>query len=332
MRRLVHVARDRLRRYLRQPLNQQRRFLVFSGAAAILAACGQRQPTTAPSSEDRIIQHALGETAVPANPERVVIWGYAMVEAVVALGVQPVGIPGIILEEAAHFDLDKDEIVNISETGEPSLETITALNPDLILTTKSLGENSYDLFSQAAPTVAFDIDERADWRSLTSLCAEVLNKQSEVEALSADYEAKIGQLQSQLAQPPETIEASVVLFPFDEIRALGDASFPGSILAEVGLSRPPSQVNRTDLRNISLEALEQVEGDVMFVLTPKGNTEISARLLAELERVQATPLWQQLSVVQNNQVYPVDYYWLFGSYIAANLVLDDLFEHLTTGT
>ena len=104
MRRLVHVARDRLRRYLRQPLNQQRRFLVFSGAAAILAACGQRQPTTAPSSEDRIIQHALGETAVPANPERVVIWGYAMVEAVVALGVQPVGSPGIVLGEAAHFD------------------------------------------------------------------------------------------------------------------------------------------------------------------------------------------------------------------------------------
>ncbi|MEO0767847.1 MAG: iron-siderophore ABC transporter substrate-binding protein [Cyanobacteria bacterium J06649_4] len=330
----VNSAQHRASSYLYQPLNRQRRFVVLAGAAAFVTACRQRPPEIAEpagkvAAGARIIQHGLGETIVPDNPSRVVVWGYAMVEAVVALGVQPVGIPGIILEEATYFDLDKEAIANISETGEPNLEAIAALNPDLILTTQSLGANSYTLFSQIAPTVAFDIDERVEWRGLTRLCAEALNKQSAAEKLSADYDAKLAQLKSELSQPPEAIETSVVIFLPNEIRAMGDNSFPGSILSDVGLSRPPSQMGKADLRNISIEALDQIDGDVMFVLTPQSNTALADRMRAEIESVQANPLWQQLSAVQNGSVYDVEQYWVFGNYIAADLVLEDLMVHLT---
>lgn len=337
MRTLVKSAQARLRSYLHQPLNRQRRFVVLTGLAALAMACRQRQQhqsrTDAPAQEssarEKVIQHGLGETVVPANPSRVVVWGYAMVEAVIALGIQPIGIPGIILEEAVYIELDKDAIANISETGEPNLEAIAALNPDLILTTKSLGASSYTLFSQIAPTVAFDIDERVEWRSLTRLCAKVINRQSEAEKLSADYDAKLTQLKSQMSQPPDSIEASVVIFLPNEIRALGDNSFPGSILSDVGLSRPASQIGKADLRSISLEALDQIDGDVMFILTPQSDTELADRMRAEIESVQTNPLWQQLSVVQNNKVYHVEQYWVFGNYIAADLVLEDLLLPLT---
>ncbi|MGD1898897.1 MAG: ABC transporter substrate-binding protein [Phormidesmis sp.] len=332
VRSLVKFAQGRFTSYLHQPFNRQRRFVVLAGSAALVTACGQRQEQseTAVPSKEKVIRHGLGETAIPANPSRVVVWGYAMVEAVIALGMQPVGIPGIILEEAVYIELDKAAIANISETGEPNLEAIAALNPDLILTTKSLGESSYPLFSQIAPTVAFDVDERVEWRSLTRFCAEAVNKQSDAEKLSADYDAKLARLKSQLTQPPEDIEASIVVFLPNEVRALGDNSFPGSILSEIGLSRPTSQSGRTDLRNISLEALDQIDGDVIFVLTTKSNTELADRIQAEVESVQTTPLWQQLNAVQNNKVYTVEQYWVFGNYIAADLVLEDLLLHLTT--
>ena len=42
--------------------------------------------------------------------------------------------------------------------------------------------------------------------------------------------------------------------------------------------------------------------------------------------MQAHPLWSQLKAVQANQVYEVGAHWAIGSYIAANLSLNDLLK------
>ncbi|MEL6401396.1 MAG: hypothetical protein AAFR26_20325 [Cyanobacteria bacterium J06626_4] len=42
--------------------------------------------------------------------------------------------------------------------------------------------------------------------------------------------------------------------------------------------------------------------------------------------MQAHPLWSRLKAVQTNQVYEVGAHWAIGSYIAANLSLNDLLK------
>ena len=42
--------------------------------------------------------------------------------------------------------------------------------------------------------------------------------------------------------------------------------------------------------------------------------------------MQAHPLWSRLKAVQTNQVYEVGSHWAIGSYIAANLILNDLLK------
>ncbi len=46
------------------------------------------------------------------------------------------------------------------------------------------------------------------------------------------------------------------------------------------------------------------------------------------QQLQKEPLWSELKVVQQGKVYVVGQYWLFGSYLSANRVLDDLFKYL----
>ncbi|MEL6401233.1 MAG: iron-siderophore ABC transporter substrate-binding protein [Cyanobacteria bacterium J06607_6] len=319
-----------------RPLNRQRRFMLLMGMAALASACGSGQSPQAEAEvspadveTDQVIQHAFGETAVPANPTRIVVLGYTLVETVVALGVQPIGAPGIILNEMTYLELAQDAIADVGTPERPNLERITTLNPDLILTTARLGGESYPLLSQIAPTVAFDIDERLEWRSLTRLCGEALGKQDVAAKLSADYEAKLAQLKSQAPQNPEAITASIVFLTPGRIRTMGKATFPGTVLADAELSRPPSQAEGPGLMNISLEALDEIDGDVLFILTPQSETELAAGVRAEIERTQASPLWPQLQAVQTDQVYEVGPYWGLGSYIAANLILDDLLTYLT---
>src|SRR6218665_2037234 len=59
----------------------------------VVAAGAQSFPVT--------VQHAYGETVIPAKPQRIVTWGWASQDAVIALGEVPVGIP--------HFSYGGDE-------------------------------------------------------------------------------------------------------------------------------------------------------------------------------------------------------------------------------
>ncbi|MEO0769262.1 MAG: iron-siderophore ABC transporter substrate-binding protein [Cyanobacteria bacterium J06649_4] len=228
-----------------------------------------------------------------------------------------------------YLNLDRDTIADIGDARQPNLETLSALQSDLILTTQQIGESSYSLLSQISPTVVLAIDERANWREATRLCSEALDKQTEAETLSADYEEKLAQLKAEASQTLGDIETSVVYIRPGEIRTMGKISFPGSVLSDTGLSRPSVQAQGPDRRNISLESLDQIDGDVMFILTPQSNSEQATAVKAEIERIKATPLWSQLQAVKNGQIYEVAPYWALGNYIAANLVVDDLIAYFT---
>ena len=288
----------------------------------------QQQSAASPSTGTRLIQHAFGETEVPANPTRIVVLGYFEVEALMSLGLQPIAAPAILVDNLLHLPPIENAITDIGNPREPSLEQILALNPDLILTTKMFTESdTYPLLSQIAPTVVFDVDSQAEWQTVTHLCAEALGKEAEAEQLKANYEAKLQALQAQLSQDPSQIQVSVVYFYTVQITTFGGETFIGSVLEAAGLSRPPKQLEGGNAQ-VSMELLSDIDGDVLFVMKPQSQTEIAADVRVALDQMKERPLWGQLKAVQSNQVYEVDTYWFGVGYIAANLVLDDLMKYL----
>ena len=320
---------------LSQPLNRQRRFFLMGAGALIASACAGTAQTNTPAStsETKQIQHAFGTTEVVANPSRIAVLDYFTVEALMVLGVQPIAAPAIIVDNLLHLPPAENEIADAGNPREPSIERLAALKPDLILATKSfISEDIYGLLSRIAPTVVFDNDGFTEWQALTQLCAEVMGKEAEAARLKTEYETKLQAFRSQL--DTSQIQVSVASFTNEQISAFSQETFIGTVLKASGLSRPPKQLEDTDasMIPISLELLNQIDGDVLFVMKPQSQTDIAADVRAALEKMKANSLWNKLSVVQANQVYEVDAYWFGMGYIAANLVLDDLTKYIIKDT
>src|SRR3546814_20609936 len=79
----------------------------------------------------RVVEHAMGMTEVPDAPERVVILTNEGTEALLALGVTPVGAVRSWLGDPwyDHIAADMDAVVVVGTEHAPNLEVIAALRP-----------------------------------------------------------------------------------------------------------------------------------------------------------------------------------------------------------
>ncbi|MBE9169820.1 iron-siderophore ABC transporter substrate-binding protein [Pleurocapsales cyanobacterium LEGE 06147] len=275
----------------------------------------------------------MGETCVPYHPERVVSLGDAA--NTVALGIKPVA--GVFRTGFESFL--REHIAGIEQLpgGDLSLETIVALNPDLILATYR--EVVYNQLAQIAPSVLPNWEKGSDWKKVFFKEAEALGRVDQARQLIADYENRLVQFKAEMGLDETSstdstenhlnqIKVLVVRVYPDGIQVYLKDSFCGSILADAGLSHPPSQNEFAGQQRLSKELIPDLDGDVMFLWTYGHNPEISQQANITLDKLKADPLWLQLKVVQQGKVYEVPSYWFGDSILAANAVIDDLFKYL----
>lgn len=140
-----------------------------------------------------IVDTKFGSVTIDSAPQRVVALGWGDAETALALGVSPVGASDWLAfggdgvgPWAADLYESPPQIIG---TQEPSYEQVAALEPDLILDTKSSGDaDRYETLTAIAPTVA--LPDGAD-NYLTSLeqqvtmVATALGKRTEGDVLLA---------------------------------------------------------------------------------------------------------------------------------------------------
>ena len=203
-------------------------FALTAAATALTLTLGGCSATPADKTEDAAgsgsfpvsIEHAFGETTIPAEPERVVTWGWGSADDAIALGVVPVAIPfqgyggdkdGVLpwIREALE-EKGADVPTVLPESEEPPYEDIAKAAPDVILAAYSgLTEEQYDLLSEIAPVVAYPGEAWAtDWRELIEITGTALGRSDEAQALLGDIDAEIA---AQAAAHPEFAGKSIVL-------------------------------------------------------------------------------------------------------------------------
>ncbi|MGJ5632669.1 iron-siderophore ABC transporter substrate-binding protein [Nostoc sp. CALU 1950] len=285
-----------------------------------------------PTENCRKVQHTTDKTCIPLNPQRVVtLWGGTFSTAL-ALGIKPIAsvwIPGEPFPK--HLGDKADGVENIG--FEPNLERLLLLKPDLILSNTRL-QNIYTQLTNIAPTVALDHPSPpASWQKTLEDIAKILDKEQEGKQLINDYWQRIEQLKQALgvgvASPKENrrLQMQVSVATVDQtygIFTYGSKHPTGRLLSDIGLQRPPGQSGDFFTRsNISYENLSEIDGDVLFLSYRKGDAK------KNLEKLQKSPLWQKLKVVQQNRVYFVDSdHWYAFDVLAINAVIDDLFKYL----
>lgn len=304
---------------------QLRRIVAAAALGALAlgsAACGS-SGSPAPQAEQpptRTIEHAMGTTEVPMEPKRVVVLDTGEFDSVMALGVKPVGAVRAPVD-SGFLEYLEDEAKGVELVGtitEPNLEKIASLNPDLILSSKLRHEDIYDKLSGIAPTV-FAETVGVAWKENFLLDARALGMEDKARRVLDEYEQRATQLGRQIGDPA-AISVSLVRFMPEQIRLYAKGSFIGTVLADVGFSRPQSQQADKTFVEVSAEQVALADGDVIFV-SSYGPADETA-----LPSVTGGPVWQTLGAVKAGKVQVVpDDHWMLGiGPVAAQLVLDDL--------
>ena len=160
--------------------------------------------STATSSFPITMKHAYGETVIKSKPERVVTLDWNNADAVLALGIVPVGTAranwgpvtdkGLLPwteEKFKELGVDNPNVFNDLEGYD--YEAVAAAKPDIIVAPYSgMDEKAYKRLSEIAPTLPFrETAWKTTWREQTEEAAEALGLKSEGEKLVSDTDAFI---------------------------------------------------------------------------------------------------------------------------------------------
>ncbi|MCT8991470.1 iron-siderophore ABC transporter substrate-binding protein [Chelativorans sp. SCAU2101] len=269
------------------------------------------------------ITHAMGTTEVPENPQRVVVLTNEGTEALLAVGIKPVGAVRSWLGDP-WYDHIAEQMEGVEVVGEESavnLELIAALQPDLIIGNKTRQEKIYEQLSTIAPTV-FSERLRGDWKINFAVYTEAVGKRVEGENVLARFDAKLAALSKALGDR-KAEKISLVRFMAGRTRIYYKDTFAGIILSQIGFARPASQDKDTFADEVTKERIPEMDGDRLFYFVYEtGDGDAEARAAEWTDE----PLWKNLEAVKTGKVYPVDdAIWnTAGGVIAANLMLDDI--------
>ena len=276
-----------------------------------------------PAAGAREIVHSMGTTEVPDEPQRVVVLTNEGTEALLAVGIKPVGAVRSWLGDPwyDHIAADMADVTVLGEESAVNLELLAALEPDLIIGTKIRHEAIYGQLSAIAPTV---ISERlrGDWKINMELYAEAVGKSAEAEAAFAAYDARIAAISEALGEA-KAEEISLVRFMAGRTRIYLKDTFAGNILGQIGFARPENQDRDEFADEVTKERIPEFQGDRLFYFVYETGDGAADSAAAEW---MADPLWAALPVVAAGKAQAVsDAIWnTAGGIIAANVMLDEI--------
>ncbi|MFB7814408.1 ABC transporter substrate-binding protein [Paenibacillus chitinolyticus] len=309
--------------------------LIVLAMALALAGCGKgnqasdggaASPAPGDTAKQTIkVKHAMGEIEVPAAPKRVVILTNEGTEALLALGIKPVGAVKSFTGNPwyDHIKADMEGVTVVGDEHQPNMEAIISLKPDLIIGNKMRQEKVYAQLSAIAPTV-FSETLRGEWKNNFSLYAEAVNKKADGEKIIADFDKRIEDFKSKAGDKLKE-KVSVVRFMAGKTRIYLDDTFTGIIFKQIGIARTPVKAKDTFVEEITKERVPEVDSDRLFYFTYETGDGNGTK---QEEAITKDPLWQNLNVVKNGKTQKVnDVTWnTAGGVRAANLLLDDLYK------
>ncbi|MGF1588545.1 MAG: ABC transporter substrate-binding protein [Pleurocapsa sp.] len=302
----------------------------------IMIACSNNLPETTTSklaslstAEYRIVKDAIAQIKVPLNPQRIVTLHGTALESILALNVKPVGttLNGDRDQQPDFLSKQLANVETLGSFGEPNLEKILLLKPDLILDLDTA--NIYSQLSQIAPTIVSEFNPSNSWQPSLKIYAEALGKPEAAEKIIANYYARLKQFKAEIKKKGKPITVSVIRIYPQGITFYQPDSFSGAILKEAGLSRPPLQRQGGGQQLISQELISEADADVIFYWAYGDDYySKSERIENNLEQLKSDPLWLQLNAVKQEKAYQVPDYWIGYGPLAANAVIDDLYKYI----
>ena len=310
-----------------------------TAAALALAGCSSTAAESTTASESsfvapaaqeaafpRTVTHELGDTEIPAAPERIVstsitITGALLaIDAPLAASAATTPVEGLT-DENGFFSQWADVAVErgvevLYPNLEIDIEAIIAADPDLIILSMTGAEAAgdyYDELAAIAPTIAVNYSNKT-WQEVTVLAGEWTGLEAQAETVVSGFDATVADAAASLALPEGSTQA-IVYNNLEWDSAVGKPGGPhATLLSALGFdivgaddALDTAEQARDDFAFIAPENLNQAFTGDTILLVNGSDTEKDALLGAEL--------LANVPAVVNEQVYPlgptsfrIDYY------------------------
>ena len=259
---------------------------------------------TSQTFKEKTIVHDFGTTELKKAPKRIVILDNLYGEILDPLDITPVGATTGQADSQEFSTLFKKQykdakVVSVGWQGNPDLDKIAELKPDLILMTREQ-EDLYDELSEIAPTVGYQIntDENWDYHETSLKVAEIFDKRDEMKK-------DLDRLDAREAVFAENVKAKFGDQKLMYLRVT-DNDIRYYAYGHFGYLYDTYHFNRAETFNpddmfqvIDPDKLKDINPDLLIVQAD------SQELLDN--KLKNTPVWTSLKAVQNNKVIYADY-------------------------
>jgi iron complex transport system substrate-binding protein len=283
-------------------------------AAGLLTACGEAEgrpsdaaaPASTGGAYPVTVTHKLGTVTLDKAPERIVALSDADLDALLLLGVQPVGVgasldPGGITAWAKPKITGQPTILEVGDNG-VNPEQVAALNPDLVLAGGDYYiDQEYAKLSPLVPTTAYETGPYEDsWQVTLRQVAKLVGKVEQGEQVIKDVAAKVEKVK---ADHPELVGKTFTVSQVYEAGTIGvlrsteDAGVKS--IGDLGLKLAPAvqALQGEDFAvTLSMEKVSVIDADVVIVYC----TEPELRTALE-----ANALFAGLSAVKRGAYVPL---------------------------
>lgn len=315
----------------------------LTAATVALAGCGTTEPaaTTAaaePSAKSITLTDASGtEVKLDGPAEKVVGTEWNVVENLVSLGVDPVGVSDV--KGYTTWDTSaplKNAPKDIGTRGEPSMDTIASLSPDLIVATTDLQASAVKQLRKIAPVLevrsAKASDQIGQLKENLDLIARATGTTHQAARATKAFDAKIAEGREALTDAGLTgrkiaFADAYVASNQVSVRPYTSGSEIGAVNEAIGLKNAWSVKGDENygLATTDVEGLSGL-GDVEFAYIGSASepTDPFAKDLAK------NAVWTSLPFVKKGNVHRLpDGIWMFGGLRSMQAYVDALVGALT---
>jgi iron complex transport system substrate-binding protein len=272
--------------------------------ALIISGCGNNEATSSKENDTTskeeetpefiTYESETGPIEVPANPQRVILLS-GFTGNVLDLGVNVVGVD-VWSKNNPTF---AEELKDVEEVSDESLEKIIELEPDLIIGLSNI--KNVDKLSEIAPTVTYTWG-KVDYLTQHLEIGKLLNKEKEAQAWVDDFTKRAEEAGEEIrAKIGEDATVSVIESYGKDLYVFGDNWARGTeILYQAMKLKMPEKVKEVALESgyytLSAEVLPEYAGDYV-ILSKYSDADTS---------YQETETYKNIPAVKNNRVFEMN--------------------------
>lgn len=309
----------------------------------VLTGCMQEKTETKASESNKTaketisIEDGFGKQEFDTVPERVIALEWSIVEELLALGIQPVGVADIEnFNKWVTIDAQLDDsVVEVGLRTEPNIEEIAKLEPDVIIGKKGHQGDLKEDLEKIAPVVMYDSTSEEALEDLYADMLKTFYTTATLVGKEQEAEERVNHLENRMAEAKENIKSAdlpMTDFVFTQAYSVNQAptfrlftpnSAVSHVLEGIGLTNKIQDqgIQSSGFVETNVEGVSNYE-EALFIHTVQKDDPL-------FDNLAGNEAWKSLHFVQEDAMYDAGAgVWTFGSVLSMETLIEHVEEAL----